>query len=270
MKECRAKNEICNKCKVRGHYARCCRGGGSNGTTGGAQRQTFQRKGGAQSRKVNAVNSPENSSNESAGDDSAVLMVQRRSKLIAPFIMKGKLNGRRFSAIIDSGSPVSIFPRDELKEILRTQVLCAKSLPEGEVYTDYNRKKLDLLGAMYAKVEVGDNCIKRARILVAKEGTKALIGRDWLKQLQYEITPAQTTADNSIMRLTEIEMDEEGQRVSENFPKLFMREGKINKFKLTTQFEPNLKPSQQRGRRIPIQLQEVVNEEINRMIKKGK
>ena len=30
LKECRAKNEICNKCKVRGHYARCCRGGGSN------------------------------------------------------------------------------------------------------------------------------------------------------------------------------------------------------------------------------------------------
>ena len=123
---------------------------------------------------------------------------------------------------------------------------------------------------MYAKVEVGDNCIKRARILVAKEGTKALIGRDWLKQLQYEITPTQMTADNSIMRITEIEMDEEGQRVSENFPRLFIREGKINKFKLTTQFEPNLKPSQQRGRRIPIQLQEAVNEEINRMIKKGK
>ena len=78
------------------------------------------------------------------------------------------------------------------------------------------------------------------------------------------------TADNSIMRITETEMDEEGQRVSENFPKLFLREGKINKFKLTTQFEPNMKPSQQRGRRIPIQLQEAVNEEINRMIKKGK
>ena len=27
LKDCRAKNEICNKCKVRGHFARCCRGG---------------------------------------------------------------------------------------------------------------------------------------------------------------------------------------------------------------------------------------------------
>ena len=78
LKECRAKNEICNKCKVRGHYARCCRGGGSNGITGGTQRQTFQKKGGSQSRKVNAVNSPENSSNESTGDENAILMVQRK------------------------------------------------------------------------------------------------------------------------------------------------------------------------------------------------
>ena len=39
---------------------------------------------------------------------------------------------------------------------------------------------------------------------------------------------------------------------------------------MTTQFEPSMKPSQQRGRRIPIQLQEAVKEEINRMIKKGK
>ena len=66
-------------------------------------------------RKVNAVNSPENSSNESTGDENAVLMVQKKSKIIAPFIMKGKLNNRKFSAIIDSGSPVTIFPRDELK-----------------------------------------------------------------------------------------------------------------------------------------------------------
>ena len=44
--------------------------------------------------------------------------------------------------------------------------------------------------------------------------------------------------DNSIMRITETEMTEDGQGFSENFPKLFTREGKINKFKLTTQFEP--------------------------------
>ena len=122
-------------------------------------------------RKVNAVNSPENSSNESTGDENAILMVQRKSKVTAPFIMKGKLN-RKFSAMIDSGSPVSIFPRDELKEILNTQVLCAKPVPEGEVYTEYNKKKLDLLGVLYGRVKVGDKCIKRSRILVAKEGVK--------------------------------------------------------------------------------------------------
>ena len=126
--------------------------------------------------------------------------------------------------------------------------MCAKPIPEGEIYTDYNKKKLDLLGVLYGRVKVGEKCIEQARILVAKEGVKALIGRDWLKQLQYEITPDQWGMERSIMRIMETVMNEEGQKVSENFPDLFTREGRINKFKISTQFLPSMKPSQQRGR----------------------
>ena len=117
LKDCRAKNEICNKCKVKGHFARCCRGG-TNGKNGWTQKQPTQQKGGAQLKRINAVNSAENSSNESTGDENAVLMVNKGPKIVAPFMMKGKLNDRKFAAIIDSGSPVTIFPRDELKSIL--------------------------------------------------------------------------------------------------------------------------------------------------------
>ena len=60
--------------------------------------------------------SAENSSGESTGDENAVLMVNKGPKIVAPFMMRGKLNDRKFAAIIDSGSPITVFPRDELKE----------------------------------------------------------------------------------------------------------------------------------------------------------
>ena len=159
------------------------------------------------------MNSAENSSGESTGDENAVLMVNKGPKIVAPFMMQGKLNDRKFAAIIDSGSPVTIFPRDELKAILKTQVLCAKPIPEGEIYTDYNKKKLDLMGVLYGNVKVGEKCIERARILVAREGVKALIGRDWLSQLQYEITPDLCGLEESVMRVIEETMNEDGRKV---------------------------------------------------------
>ena len=170
------------------------------------------------------MNSEENSSGESTGEENTVLMVNNGPEVVAPFMMRGKLNDRKFAAIIDSGSPVTIFPRDELKAILQTQLLFVKSMPEGEVYTDYNRKRLDLMGVLYCNVKVGKKSIKRARILVAREGVKALIGRDWLNQLQYEITPSQNEMEESVMRVVDQdEMNEDGRKVIEKFPALCTR-----------------------------------------------
>ena len=106
--------------------------------------------------------------------------------------------------------------------------------------------------------------------MVAREGVKALIGRDWLSQLQYEITPDQSEMEKRVMRFSDqTEMNEDGRKVSEKFPALFTRKGKMNKLRITTQFMQNMKPTQQRGRRVPIQLKEVVTEEIRRMLMMG-
>ena len=82
QKECRAKNEICSKCKRKGHYARCCRGG-NNSRSGG-----LQTKGSSQTKRINAVNNEENSSGESTDNNESVLMVDSGPQLIAPFMIE--------------------------------------------------------------------------------------------------------------------------------------------------------------------------------------
>ena len=66
-----------------------------------------------------------------------VMMVGNpKREVVAPFMMKGKINNKQFEAMIDSGSPATIFPKNELKEILQTQFLFVSKMPESEKYVD--------------------------------------------------------------------------------------------------------------------------------------
>ena len=133
-----------------------------------------------------------------------IMMVKNtKREIVAPFMMKGKINSKQFEAMIDSGSPVTIFPKSELKEILQTQFLFVTKMPENEKYVDYNGQQLNLLGVFKGRVEVNNKVIERARILVSQDGAKAIVGRDWMRQLAYRIQPAgnRKNGENSVMRV---------------------------------------------------------------------
>ena len=100
-----------------------------------------------------------------------------KREVVAPFMMRGKINNKKFEAMIDSGSPVTIFPKKELKDILQTQFLFVSKMPDTERYVDYNGQQLNLLGIFKGRVEVDNKVINNARILVSQDGTKAIIGR---------------------------------------------------------------------------------------------
>ena len=47
-----------------------------------------------------------------------------------PFTLKRKINNQPFSAIIDSGSSITIFTQADLRELLEVDVIFAERLPE--------------------------------------------------------------------------------------------------------------------------------------------
>ena len=59
-----------------------------------------------------------------------------------------------------------------------------RRLIEGEKYVDCIGKPLKLLGYVFCQLQMGDNFIKKARILAAKEGVKSIVGREWLTTLK--------------------------------------------------------------------------------------
>ena len=54
-----------------------------------------------------------------------------------------------------------------------------------------------------------------------------------------------------------------------NFQTFFNRIGKIRNYKVQAEFFENLTPVQQKGRRVPITLQEKVDTEIGKLLKQG-
>ena len=65
------------------------------------------------------------------------------------------------------------------------------------------------------------------------------------------------------------ELSAETKQLTEEFPKLFERNGKLKNHQVRVNFKPVAKITQQKGRRIPIQLQNAVDEEIGRLLKEG-
>ena len=105
--------------------------------------------------------------------------------------------------------------------------------------------------------------------MIAKKGTKSIIGREGLSTLKYQVAPEQKGEFevNSIEKDQELSV--ETKQFVKEFPKLFERRGKVTNHKVKNYFKSDAKISQQKRRRIPIQLQKAVDEEIGRLIKEG-
>ena len=143
-----------------------------------------------------------------------------------------------------------------------------RKMIEGKRYVDFNGKPLQLLGYVFCELQVNDSYIKKARILTARSGSKSINGREWLTTLRYKLQPQKGELEvNSIEKKSELSV--ETKQLVPEFPKLFKRQGKVNNYKIKINSKSEAEVSQQKGRRIPIQLQKAVDEEISRLLKEG-
>ena len=118
---CKAKDERCINCSTIGHFARTCKRPKSGIIRG---RGNFTGRTGM--RKINQNERDDDQSEESTGaeEDNMVLHIIGNGR--QPFIMKGKINNQAFATMIDSGSPITIFTQDDLRKILKVDVIFAR------------------------------------------------------------------------------------------------------------------------------------------------
>ena len=120
----------------------------------------------------------------------------------------------------------------------------------------------------FCELQVNDSYFRKARTLIGRSGTKSIIGREWLTTLRYKLQPEKSELEvNAIEK--ENELGQETKQLVNQFPNLFKRQGKVNNYQIKFNLKTEAKITQQTERRIPIQLQKAVDEEIKRLLKDG-
>ena len=196
---------------------------------------------------------------------------------IAGAQLPNKINGKSTRVWIDSGSPISIFTIGELRRTLGASGIKLDTLSEEDnAFRDYRNHPLQMIRAMAVTLESNGWKIN-ARIKVIGGNRPSIIGRDLMPQLGLQLVQ-QSPPVNQIVSIDEVdpepsvpegELDWWQTYFSKQFSNLFNRIGKIRNYKVQAEFFENLIPVQQKGRRVPISLQEKVDTKIDKLLKQG-
>ena len=171
------------------------------------------------------------------------------------------INGRKTSVWIDSGSPISIFTNHELRRTLGAAGIRLLEVdPQDQEFRDYGNNPINLLGTM--KVELASNGWSTSAVIKVIGGARpSIIGRDLMFHLG--LKPVQRKPGQEVISIQET-VEDEGESQLEKwqdcFSKLFSnlinRMGKIRPYKVQAEFFNKLISIQQKGRRVPIKLQD--------------
>ena len=218
---------------------------------------------------------------DSSSSDGDYMVMAIKHKRVTELKVAGaqlpiKLIGKSTRVWIDSGSPISIFTIGELRKTLGTSVVKLDNLTEEDnAFRDYGNNPLQMIGTMAVTIQSNGWKIQ-ARIKVIGGNRPSIIGRDLMPQLGLQLV--QQTPGDQIMSIgeenqdaleSEGELDSWQSYFSKQFSNLFNRVGKIRNYKVQAEFFENLTPVKQKGRRVPISLQEKVDNEIDKLLKQG-
>ncbi|XP_049316516.1 uncharacterized protein LOC125779294 [Bactrocera dorsalis] len=230
--KCPARSAQCNKCGLIGHFARKCR---SKKRKSGYNRNSPKRKR-TESYKVRNVGTNEEEevncfkiSNDTGIDEKLVCGI----------------GGCPISMVIDSGTRLNLVSESDWGILRKNKAVIFN---EREDHTTQfkayaSNKVLDVLQVFEAPISVENKLEKIATFYVIKNGCQSLLGRNTAMQLG----------------VLKVGLGVNSIEIAQPFPKMLG-------VKIKLSIDPTVKPVQQPMRRIPIALEEQVEEKIKQMI----
>ena len=167
------------------------------------------------------------------------------------------VNNAPIKFIIVSGSPVTLIPQRLFNKITEVEELKTN-------YKDVNDNRIDLLGQTKALVKTNSTTLQLPP-LITKANITLLMGLDWMKQLG--ITLNTTTNDIKIHNIKMHETEKKILKLKNEYKDLFYNNTEIKDLEVKLDLKEDAKITQQKGRPVPIHLQNQVAEEIKRLIK---
>ena len=166
------------------------------------------------------------------------------------------MNNRPIKFIIDSGSPVTLIPKSQFNGITPLR-------PIGTEYRDVNDNRIKFEGKTTASVEINGKRNK-LELLITTKKTNPLLGLGWMEKLGITLDTGETGP-----QINQITEDPDISTLKRKFRKLFNENHTVNGIEVKIQLKEDAKLIQQKGRPIPIHLQQSVGKEISKLIRQG-
>ena len=234
---CPTKSAEYRKCKRRGHYEKMCRS----------------------MRRVQYVEKTTSSAEEDNWDYEKIQRIENTKQKKGFYNATLLVNNVPIKFIIDSGSPVTLIP----------ECLFSKITPIEPLKTTYkvvNNQKISFTGQTKAMVKTNKETMELP-LIVTKAQTAPLMGLDWMQRLKINLN-----SNNGAIQIHNIILDNTERKIiklQNDFKDSFYNNKEIKNLSVKINLKTGAQIKQQKGRPIPIHLQNQVAQELKRLIKHG-
>ncbi|KAK0134339.1 Retrovirus-related Pol polyprotein from transposon 17.6 [Merluccius polli] len=178
-----------------------------------------------------------------------LLDARKRALLIHFHVSTGTHVSQGIELMLDTGSAVSILPREKYMQLFQDSSLTAPKLS----LVSYGGNAIPVHGCLEARVAFGDRCTD-AELYIVPNGS-AVLGRDLFAALKMQILDGKVTSTPCSQTYS----------VTSNSAKLNTL-GCAKAFTHLVKVRPEVKPVQQPLRRLPFSVREAVSQEIKRLV----
>ena len=175
-----------------------------------------------------------------------------------------KIGNHNTALLVDSGSICSILNRSLASQVVQSspRALCINGNVSPQLRT-FLDEPIQIGGNIQSPITSKGWTCDSATFTVVADGLKSLIGCDLFDQLVLAVTQSTSQKGNHVNNISSPEFKEQ---IAKTFPELISRIGRSKSHVAKSKFHKDFQPRHQKGRRIPINLQEKVNIELRKLL----
>ena len=190
----------------------------------------------------------------------AAISIQNNIREVEPVNLEICVGNTKTKALVDSGSVCTIINKSLADTVVSefNESYWVQS-PKIHDLKTFSNDIIKIVGVINTSIECNDWIATGIDVTVVEDGHRPIIGRDLFPKLGFSLTQLKQVANidqNQCLIKKQIAFD---------FPELVTRIGKSLKHSVKSTFHKEFTPTHQKGRRVPINLQPLVNIELKKL-----